>query len=114
MKYKYGEYNNNQFEHIKKWIQKQIFFLLICVDPETKEEHKNINIEQAFESLLTEIGGLNSLLSYPNEIVHISNLLEAARLELNSPEFSLLDFKHSKFRKLILDAGAKVNNIKEV
>lgn len=111
MIYKYGNFNEAQMSENKKYLRKQIFFLMLLLDPDNqdKDEYKNIDIDAAFLNLQKEIDGLNSLLSYPKEIVSIASLLEAAFLE-----FKKEDFNWNLYRKLILDAGAKVLKIKEV
>lgn len=109
MVYKYGEFTDNQIAITKQKMRKQIYFLLLCVDPKTKDEYKNIDINQAFDSLLRRFGGFNELLSYPPELVKVMSLLEAALMELNNPDFSF-----NSYRKLVLDAGSEVLNIKEV
>lgn len=107
--YKYGEFNDEQIAITKDKIRKQIFHLLLYVDPNTKDQYPDINVNWAFECLLKKLGGLNSLLDYPPEIVAITTLLEAALMEYNSSTFEF-----AIYRKLVLDAGAEVLNIKEV
>lgn len=109
MSYKYGEFDSNQIAITKDKIRKQIFHLLLYVDPNTKDQYPDINVNWAFECLLKKIGGLNSIFNYPPEIVAITCLLEAALMEYNSSTFEF-----SVYRKLVLDAGAEVLNIKEV
>ena len=109
MNYKYGEFNNTQIANTKNAMRKQIFFLLLCVDPKTKDEYLNVNVNDAFDGLLRKFGGLNDLLNYPDAFVDVMSLLNAAYKEYNNP-----DFKYSVYRKLILDAGAKVFDIEEV
>ena len=109
MNYKYGIFSENQIASTKKYIRKQIFFLLLYVDPKTKHEYENINVNTAFSNILYKIGGLNELLQSPPELVSVMSLLESARIEYNNP-----DFCFSVYRKLILDAGAEVMKIKEV
>jgi len=109
IQYKYGEFDPTQIAVTKDKIRKQIFHLLLYVDPNTKDQYPDIDVDRAFTSLLKKLGGLNSLLDYPPEIVAITTLLEAALMEYNSS-----DFKFSIYRKLVLDAGAEVLNIKEV
>lgn len=109
MIYKYGEFSTNQIVETKDYIRKRIFFLLLIVDPETKGNYQNIDVNKAFESELKKIGGLNSILYEPPELVRIISLLEAALIEFNNP-----DFEWSKYRKLILDVGNEVLKIKEV
>lgn len=114
MQYKYGEFTSEQIKHTKKSIQKKIFFLLLIVDPETKSDHKNINVIDAFTNIQHTLGGLNSILGEPIELVNIISLIEAALIEYTSPDFNTDDFRHSAYRKLILDAGSEVEKIKEV
>ena len=109
MKYKYGEFTENQIHEAKDKIRKKIFFLLLLADPNTKDQYPQTNIEKAYLNVMDIINGLNSLLEYPSEIVLIQSLLEAGYIELQSP-----DFEFQKYRKLVLDAGAEVLNIKEV
>lgn len=109
MLHKYGEFTDNQIDSAIILIRKQIYYLLLCVDPKTKNDYINVNIPKAFDSLLIKLGGLNSILFEPPEMVTIISLLEAALCEYNNPEF---DFK--VYRKLILDAGNEVLKIKGV
>jgi len=107
--HKYGEFDSNQIEQTKKYMRKQIYFLLLYVDPNTKDEYPNVNVESAFNNILTKISGMNELLFYPAEIVVVLSLLEQALIEFKNPDFSF-----SVYRKLILDAGNEVLKIKEV
>lgn len=109
MKYKYGEFSKGQFAEAKEYLRKRIYFLLLIVDPETASNYADINVEKAFESTLTDIGGLNDLLGCPVELVTILSKLNAARLEYERD-----DFRWKKYRKLILDSGNEVMKIKEV
>lgn len=110
MKYKYGTYNNEQIEEIKIYIRKQIYFLLLIVDPNTKDEYKNVDVQMAYNSLLKKLAGFNELLLCPPELVHIMALLEAAQIEYKKENFN-----YKSYRKLVLDAGSEVLNInKEV
>lgn len=107
MIYKYGEFTDNQISVTKEKMRKQIYFLLLCV--EKKDEYLEIDVNKAFDGLLLKFGGLNSILNFPPELVKVISLLEAALIEYNKS-----DFQFSKYRKLILDAGNEVLNIKEV
>lgn len=106
---KYGSFSSSQIRETKETMRKNIFFLLLLADPKTKGQYPDVNINLAFDDLMYKINGFNSLLCYPTEIVEIMSILEEARKELDEPE---LDF--TKYRKLVLDAGAKVSSIKEV
>ena len=107
--HKYGEFNTNQIEETKKYMRKQIYFLLLYVDPNTKDEYPDVNVESAFNNVLTKLSGLNELLFYPTELVVVLSLLEQALAEFKNPNFSF-----GIYRKLILDAGNEVLKIKEV
>lgn len=114
MNHKYGEFTHNQIAETKKMMRKKIFYLLLCVDPSERDKHKDTDIIKAFDSTLKEFGGLNEVLFCPTELVRIISLLEAALIEVSSPDFTTDDFEHCAYRKLVLDAGAEVLNIKEV
>lgn len=113
MKYKYGNLSKEQISSVKKSFQKSIYFLLICIEKtcykNTKRDNLNmIDVNDAFKNVMYRIGGFNSLLGEPIEIVHVLSLLQSALNIYNSSEF---DYKIC--RKLILDAGAEIVRIKE-
>lgn len=113
MKHLYGEFTQNQIKSAKESLRKSIFFLLVCVDKRTSQElideYGEIDVNKNFKGLLLKIGGMNQLLKNQPELVTVMSLLQAALMEYNSPEF---DFQ--TYRKLILDAGAEVEKLKEV
>jgi len=109
MYYKYGEFSQMQMSDIKQLLRKKIFFLLLIVDPKTSENYQNVDVDAAFVDVLNLIGGLNSLMDFPEENVIVSSLIENARTMYGSESFNFL-----QFRKLILDAGNKVKDISEV
>ena len=109
VKYKYGEFKTKQIRETKETMMKQIFFLLLLADPQTKGQYPDVDIKLAFDNFLRKSNGFNSLLSYPPEIVEVLSILEVARGELDKP-----DFNFEIYRKLVLDAGATVKKIKEV
>ena len=109
MRHKYGNFTETQMLSTKELIRKQIFFLLLCVDPETKDNYTHVEVGEAFKGLLYKLDGLNSILGEPQELVDTISLLEEALIKYNEPE---LDFK--TYRRLILNAGSLINNIKEV
>ena len=109
VKHLYGEFSDNQIKDTKKSMRGSIFFLLLCVDPDTSESYKDVDVNKAFDNLLYKIDGLNKLLLYQKNIVDIMSLLKEAQIIYNSPDF---DFQ--VYRKLILDAGAEVLKLKEV
>lgn len=109
MKYSYGDFTENQIKGTKEKMRKQIFFLLLIVDPKTSPDYKNVDIQDAFQNVLITFGGLNDLLNYPQEFVDVMSLLNAAFLEYKKDIFNW-----NMYRKLILDAGNAVLKIKEV
>lgn len=109
MRHKYGEFSGEQIALTKKDIRKQIFFLLLCADPETKKQYDYVDLNDAFRGLLYRLGGLNSVLNEPQELVDIISLLEEAQIKYNEPQFN---FK--VYRRLILNAGSLTDKIKEV
>lgn len=108
MRNKYGSYSSTQIHSTKLSIRKSIFFLLLYVDADTRDRYPNINVEDAFHSLQYRLDGLNRILLEPPELVQTMSLLEAALAEYLSD-----DFQWSKYRKLVLDAGAEIMNVKE-
>lgn len=112
MKNLYGEFTSKQIAQTKKSIRGSIFFLLLCVDPKTSSEYKNVNINKSFEGLLLKLGGLNDLLMNQPEIVTTMSLLQAALKEFNKNNINE-DFDFHIYRKLILDAGAEIEKLKE-
>lgn len=109
MKHLYGEFSEGQIKSTKEYLRKRIFFLLVCVDPNTSQGLEHVNINDCFRGLLYKISGLNKLLMEPQELVTALSLLQAAQMEYNNPNFKFKDFK-----MLILEAGAEVGKIKEV
>ncbi len=103
------EITEKQLSGIKKKMRTQIFFLLLIVDPSTKNEYLDIDVDKTFDDTMCRISGLNSLLSYPTEIISVLSLLQSAKNEYHNPKYNF-----SRYRKLILDAGAEVLKIKEV
>lgn len=108
MKYMYGDFTANQISETKKSLRGSIFFLLLCVDPKTSNEYKDVDVNKCFDGLLLKMGGMNELLLCPPELVTTMSLLRAAMSEFNSPTY-----KFKTYRKLILDAGAEVDKIRE-
>lgn len=109
MEHKYGEFTNTQIYLTKKELRKQIFFLLMCADPKTKIEYEYVDLNEAFDGLLHKLGGLNSVLGEPQELVDVISLLEEARIICNESPF-----KFNLYRRLVLNAGSLVDEIREV
>lgn len=108
MKTKYGQFSSGQIKEVKKSLRSSIFFILLCIDPATAEEHKEINVDKLFDHLLYKIDGLNELLMYQKELVNVMSLLQEAKIQYNRENY---DF--GICRKLILDAGSEVLKLQE-
>ena len=108
MKNLYGEFTQEQISQTKKSLRGSIFFLLLCVDPKTSWEYKDVDVNKCFNGLLLKMGGMNELLLCQPELVTTMSLLQAALIEFNNPEFNF-----GTYRKLILDAGAEINKLRE-
>lgn len=105
-KYKYGEFSDNQVNEAKINIRKSIFFLLLCVDPETSSEYSDVDVNDVFNNVQNKLSGMNIIFGEPVEVVTVISLLEEAKRLFNSE-----DFNFKKYRKLILDAGAEIMRI---
>ena len=103
---KYGSYSPTQLSATKEYIRKQIFYLLLYVDPDTNDEYVNVNVTQAFIGLQYKLAGLNSILLESPHLVSVMSLLEAALLEYQNNNFNF-----QTYRKLILDAGNEILKI---
>lgn len=79
-----------------------VHFLLIYA------EQNNEILDNYFDVIQNRLNGLNELLNYPVQLINIMNLIESARVEFNSP-----DYTHHKYRKLILDAHECIDKIGE-
>ena len=109
MEHKYGQFSESQVHGAKEFIRKRIYFLLLIVDPDTKNNYSEVDVLAAFDGVLTDVAGLNDLLGCPVELVSILSKLNAAKLE-----YQREDFRWKRYRKLILDSGNEVMKLKEV
>lgn len=105
--HKYGEFSPEQMEEAKVKLRKSIYFLLVCVDEKTRSGCQNVDVNKVFDNIFYRLNGLGSLLSYPVEIVFVMSLLEEARNNYNS-----VFFEFNKYKKLILDAGSEILELK--
>lgn len=108
MQHKYGEFSKNQISLTKQRLRREVFFLLLCVDPKTKDEYQDVDVNAAIRGLLYKLGGLNSVLFEPPALVLAISLLEEAMSQYNKTNFDFM-----AYRKLILDAGAQILKIEE-
>lgn len=103
MEYKYGEYPRTQFHNYKQRIHGLIHWLLIYA------ERKSPALDNYFQKVQYKLNALNELINYPTQLVEIMNLVEAARIEYNKP-----DYQYKVYRKIILDIHDLVDLIPEV
>ncbi len=108
MKTKYGSFTADQIRETKRSLRGSIFFVLLCIDPETAHEHTEVDVNKLFDNLLFKIDGLNEILMHQKELVDIMSLLQEAKIQYNRP-----DYDFSICRKLILDAGSEVLKLKD-
>lgn len=106
MNTKYGTYSSSQVSSTISHLRKSIFFLLLYVDPQTKDEYPNIDVADAFRNLQYKLSGLNSILLEPPALVIVMSLIEAALQEYRCDDFDFM-----RYRKLILDAGAEIMKV---
>lgn len=98
----YGDFSNEQMRDYKKHLHNRIHWLLIY-----KEEDYD-KLDDYFSSILFQLFGLNELLGYPEALVSLASILQAAKLESLSAD---CDFK--KYRKAILDAHSLIDKLPE-
>ena len=103
-KYKYGMFNTSQIEKFKEKLRKQIFFLLLIVDPKTADDF-DVDVEEAFKNVQYKLNGFNSLVKDCEGTVTAACLLEEAL------DNYLNHFDYKTYRKLILDAGREIKEV---
>lgn len=106
MKTLYGELTQENFEAYKNKLHKELFWLLIYQDPETKEQYKYVNFEKYLVRLMKKINGLTEILLCPVELITMMTLLQAALIETREDNFD-----YQAYRKLILDAHSLVDEL---
>lgn len=99
-------FTEKQVEGEKERLRKKIFFALLIVDPETKENYKDVDVDATFDDLMDTIAGVNAVLGEPVEMVEVAAKLTMARQEFHDP-----DFEYRRYRKFVLDAGNAVTKV---
>lgn len=101
MKYKYGNFSEEQMRDYKKILHNKIHWLLLY------KESNYEKLDEYFENLQCQIAGLVSLFnSY--QLINLANTIECARLE------SLKDnYNHKTYRKFVLDAHDIIDSLPE-
>lgn len=105
--HKYGKFRKSQVEYYKNKLRKKIFWLILYTDENTNKNFISVDVVKYHKNLLCEISSYNELLLYQNDFVEIVNKLEEA---LNILQLDTFNFQ--EYKKLVLDAGALMNNLK--
>ena len=108
MKTKHGNLPSHQIASVKLYLQKSIFYLLLYVDPNERIKYSQVDVNKAFQNVFDQLVGFNKILFEPPEILLVLNILETAQDLYNSENFSF-----PRYRKLILDAGSRIMDVKE-
>ena len=90
------------------YLRRSIFYLLLYVDPKESIKYPGVDVNKAFQNVFDQLVGFNKFLLEPPEIVIVLNTLETALSLYNSD-----DFNFQRYRKLILDAGSRIMEVKE-
>lgn len=106
---KYGDISTHQIESAKDYLRKTIFYLLLYADPNEQIKYQHVDLNQAFDNALYQLVGFNILLQEPPELPLVMSYLEAARAVYND---DTEEFSFPRYRKLILDAGSKIMEVK--
>lgn len=105
--YQFGEFKEEQMEEYKKKLHDKMYFLLLYVDPKTKDTFdEKPNVDKYFHFLLCELDGLNRLFDYPKEVVEMMSILRHAKQMLKWD-----NFYYPYYRKLVLDAHSLIDKM---
>lgn len=110
MKYKYGEFTNEQIHETVVLMHSEIHKLLLHKDKKIDEKlfESDEDFINYFKNLLFRFGGLNELLGEPQTMVDFMSTLQAAYDEVTSKHFRYLTF-----RKAILDCHGYIKEMTE-
>lgn len=106
MQTKYGEFSSTQISDAILAIRKSIYFLLLYVDPNTRDNFPYIDVERAIKDVQHKLYGFNAILQEPPELLLTMSMIEAALHEYQSECFSW-----PTYRKLILDSGSEIMKV---
>ena len=59
MEHLYGKFADSQIKKTKKSIRSSIYFLLLCVDPNTSSDYQNIDVNKTFDTVMYMLYVLN-------------------------------------------------------
>ena len=109
MKTLYGHFDDEQLEQYKVYLHKQLFWLLLYKDPNTCENFgkKGLDFDLFFNRLMSKLDGFNEILLYPDIMVSIMSILQAAYNETLKE-----DFNYREYRSLVLEAHSLLDKLK--
>lgn len=84
----------------KKQLHSAVHWLLL------HRERQFDGLDDYFSSLILRIKGFSSLMGNPQEYIELLALIEGARIESNSENYS-----HQRYRKAILDAHSVIDRL---
>lgn len=110
MKYKYGEFTNEQINETVVSMHNDIHKLLLHKDRNITEQIFNSEEDfvSYFTNLLFRFGGLNELLGEPQTMVDFMSTLQAAYDEVQRKHF-----RYYVFRRAILDCHGYIKEMVE-
>lgn len=100
MKYKYGNFSDDQFIDYKKRLHSMTHWFLVYADD------NNPILGEYFTKVQYKLAGLNELLGYPTQLIEIINLIESAQVEYQKGNFN-----KNQFRKTFLDVHELIDKI---
>lgn len=108
MTYEYGEFTDRQVELAVKNMHGELHRLLLYKDKDIKDKIFESESEYLsfFKGVMLRIGGLNTLLGNPKEMISLMSSLQAA-YDISKGS----DFDFRIFRKLILDSHGYLSMI---
>lgn len=110
MKYKYGEFTDDQIKKTAASMHNDIHKLLLHKDRDITEQifKSEEDFVNYFTNLLFRFGGLNELLGEPKTMVEFMSTLQGAYDEVLSEHF-----RWSRFRRAILDCHGYIKEMVE-
>ena len=91
---RYGTFEDKQILEYKVKLHKQLFWLLLLKDPETKDNYLDIDFDSYYFNLMKKLNGLNILFGCPTQIIDIMANLEAAYFESKSEKYNYRTYRH--------------------
>lgn len=93
IEYKYGDFSEEQIGKYKDKLHKELFWLLLYKDPNTCGDYEEVDFDGYFANFMKRLNAFNELLFYPQEIVSIAVLCQAAYNETLKDEFNFKAYR---------------------